>query len=142
MRTAFSVAPKKVPDLEIPFDPLEERFDLPAFFIKIGGLVRWRIEIVGDQADDLAGGDAHGDLAYRMGQGIAAPASDAPRQEADAVSQNVASHFGHYLDLGVALPAIGRCSAHPRCYASATVLTQRCVNTVKGARAIKLHIAA
>ena len=62
---------KEVSDLEVLFDPLEEQLDLPALSVEFGDLVCRGLEIVCDQFDCLAGGDPHGDLADRIGHGVA-----------------------------------------------------------------------
>ena len=46
-------------DLEGLFDPPEEQFDRPATFVKVGDLLCARCQVVGEDAQDLAGLDLH-----------------------------------------------------------------------------------
>ena len=67
----------------------EEQFDLPAALVEVGDLLRRRVEVVGEQAQPLAGFGRHDDLAHRLGHRIAAVAALPGGQEADAVADHL-----------------------------------------------------
>lgn len=79
---------EEMPDLEVLLDPFEEQFDLPALLVELSDLAGRGVEIIGQDADDFAGGDAHGDLAYRVGHGVAPRPGHALRQQTDAVRED------------------------------------------------------
>ena len=79
---------EEVADLEGLLDPAEEQFDLPASLVEVGDLVGRGVEIVGEDAQLLAGlgQDAH--LANTVLEGVPAAARQACGQVADAVRQD------------------------------------------------------
>src|SRR5439155_25676988 len=71
-------------------DPAEEQFDLPALFVKVCDFFCPCVEIIGHDAQQLAGVDDHGDLPDRNLQRILAAVGESCRQMADAVAHNIA----------------------------------------------------
>ena len=57
---------EEVADLEVLLDPFEEQLDLPALFVEFCDVFGGGVEIVGQDPDLLAGGEAHDDLAHRV----------------------------------------------------------------------------
>ena len=75
-------------DLEDLLDPAEEQLDRPAALVEISNLLRRGIQIVGQNAQQLAGLRAYPDLAHRVGHRVLPPVAQPNWQEADAVGQD------------------------------------------------------
>ena len=58
-------------------DPAEEQFDLPSLFVKVCDFFRRRVEVIGDDAQHLAGIDDHPDLTNRHLQRVFAAFGEA-----------------------------------------------------------------
>ena len=77
-------------DTQVLFDPLEEQFDLPAAFIKLGNVARWQIKMVG-QKRDVAGLLDKVELEFRGHDGLPALL----RIEIKHVPQHLARRHAH-----------------------------------------------
>ncbi len=71
-------------------DPAEEQLDLPALLVEVCDLFGRCVEIIGDDAQHLAGVDDHANLPDRHLQRIVAAVGEPGRQMADAIAQNIA----------------------------------------------------
>jgi hypothetical protein len=80
----------EVPDAQGLLDPAEEQFDLPTLLVKIGDLFGRGINVIGDDAQDLAGINDHAKLANRNLQRVLAAVSQPLRQ----ISVTVVVIFG------------------------------------------------
>src|SRR5262245_50977606 len=83
--------PDEALDAQGLLDPAKEQLDLPALLVEIGNLLGRSIEIVADDAKDLAAVDADAKHANRELHGIAAAGREPLRQKADLVAQDVAA---------------------------------------------------
>src|ERR1700693_2517832 len=86
VRTAFSEVPRKWADLEGLFDPSEEQLDRPAALVKVSDLLRARRQVVGEDAQDLAGLGAHPPLPHKSPHRILARGGEPPGQISDTVA--------------------------------------------------------
>ena len=71
-------------------DPAEDQFDLPALFVKVGNLLRRCVEVIGNDAQHLAGIDDRPDLADRHLHRVVAALREPSRQMTDAVAEHIA----------------------------------------------------
>jgi hypothetical protein len=77
-------------DFEGLLDPAEEQLDLPARLVELGDLLRRRLQVVADEAQNLAGVDPDVDLAQRLLDGIVAATRETTGQADDAVGDDAA----------------------------------------------------
>src|SRR5690348_7780725 len=87
-------------DPEVLLDPLEEQLDLPALLVEGGDLLGRAVEVVGEQAQQLAAVDADGDGAALALERIAPAAGEAAGQ--------VAGLIGEHAGVGGDRPGHGR----------------------------------
>ena len=80
-------------DLEGLLDPAEEQLDGPAALVELGDLLGASVEIVGEDAQHLAGVAHDPHLAHRIGHRVAPAHGLATRQKADAIGQDVAARL-------------------------------------------------
>ena len=78
-------------DFEGLLDPSEEQFDGPSPLVKVGDFLGRSIEVVAQDAQQLAGLGLHPHLAHRIAEWILAALGASPGQQADAVGQNGAA---------------------------------------------------
>ena len=76
-------------DAQILLHPFEEQLDLPAALIEIGDLAGGCLEVVGEDAQHLAGLDPHADFAHRFAERVFTAAGQADRQKSDAVGEDI-----------------------------------------------------
>src|SRR5256885_15060451 len=69
--------------------PSKEQFDLPALFVEVCNLFGGRVEIVGDDAQHLAGIDGDLKLAHRHLQRVFAASCEPRPQMPDSVAENI-----------------------------------------------------
>ena len=102
-------------------DPAEEQFDLPTLFVKVRNLCRRSVEIIGDDAQHLAGIDNHPDLPNWYLQRVFAAVGKPLRQMTDTITENIAilgdAVLMHHCERGVFL--------QPRHEATASIIELR-----------------
>ena len=76
-------------DFEGLFDPSEEQLDVPAALVEIGDVLGGGVEIVAEDAQDLAGLDADADFSDRALERIFAAHGLAGGQESDPVGEDI-----------------------------------------------------
>src|SRR6476661_9052292 len=72
-------------------DPAEEQLDGPAALVEPGDVLGGGVEVVAEEAQDLAGLGLDADLAHRVLERVAAASCLALRQMADAVGEDGAA---------------------------------------------------
>jgi len=77
---------EEVADLEGLFDPSEEQLDRPAALVKVGDLLRARRQVVGEDAQDLAGFGPHPHLSHQSRHRILARGGEPLGQMSDTVA--------------------------------------------------------
>src|ERR1700722_483189 len=89
----------------------EEQFDLPAALVEAGDLLGRRVEVVGENAQPLAGFGLDGDFAHRLPDRIFALVALTGGQEPDVIAQNVRS-LGQGHGFGLAQRRVGLEAGH------------------------------
>ena len=79
---------EEVADFKGVLDPSEEQFDLPAPLVEVGNHVGGSIEIVGDDAQNLAALGTHAHFANGVAEWVFTASGLACRQIADAIGED------------------------------------------------------